>query len=1006
MMARKIGESKKSKVLTTSSLQDAPDSTSFFIVGIGASAGGLAAFEAFFSGMPAGAAPGMAFVLVQHLAPDYKSILAELVQRFTRMQVFEVEDGMKVLVNCVYITPPNHDISLVKGALHLSDPTEPRGQRLPIDNFFRSLAQNQGNLAIGIILSGTGKDGTSGIRAIKEQGGMVMVQSPGCSEFEGMPHSALATGIADHSLPPAKMPAQLIAHASQHFGRISKQTAKLALDNEKALKNIFLLLQAQAGHDFSQYKPGTLHRRIERRMGLHHIHTIAEYATYLQETPGEAGALFHDLLIGVTSFFRDPEAFKALEEQVVPKLFAGKNADAVIRVWVPGCSTGEEAYSIAILLAEHQEKIKQRFKIQIFATDIDLRAIVAARGGLYPATIAKDISEKRLKRFFVPVPDRKSYQIHKDIREMLIFSEHNLIKDPPFSKLDLISCRNLLIYLHNDLQRKIIRLFHYALNRDGFLFQGNSETVSEFAQLFVTLDRTLKLYQRREYECSMQNITPSHDTIHRKMMSAETPRQTDHQSPDGFSLQKMTEMALLQRAPTAVLVNDRGDTLYFHGRTGMYLEPALGTVGVSNIIKMAREGLENALTTTLCKAVVEKEIMYQHGLPVKTNGDFTVVNLAVQPIPTDFPASAETHLYLVTLETAPEHPVAALDESEILENCDEKSKELIVKLRDELIAKEKYIHEIHNKLQISSEELKSSSEEMQSVNEELQSTNEELETSREELLSVNEELNSVNNKLQANIESLSQANNDMNNMLSGTGIGTVFVDHELNIVRYTPKATRLINLIPSDIRRPVGHIVTNLRGYISLEADIQEVLNTLVPKELEVQSTEGEWFCLRIQPYRTNTNIIEGAVITFMDISETIRAREALRKANDLNRLAVVVRDSFDAVTVQDLDGRIIAWNPGAVRMYGWSEEEALTMNVAQRIPKEEYPEELKKIYELSLTKSMTPYRTRRLTRDGMIIEICLTSSALVDENGKMYAIATTERTEELKVDHMRRIIQ
>ncbi|MEI8063827.1 MAG: chemotaxis protein CheB, partial [Verrucomicrobiota bacterium] len=439
----------------------------FPIVGIGASAGGLAAFEAFFSGMPADTDPGMAFVLVQHLAPDHKSILTDLIRRYTRMQVYEVEDGIKVQPNCTYIIPPNCDMAFLNGTLQLLPPAAPRGQRLPIDFFFRSLAADQHERAICIVLSGTGSDGTLGVRAVKGGGGMVMVQNPSSTEYDGMPRSALATGLVDYELPPAEMPAQLITYASRAFGTLEPHPANTLTKTENALKKIFILLRAQTGNDFSQYKPSTINRRIDRRMAVHQVDTLDNYVKYLQQTPAEVKALFCDLLIGVTNFFRDPETFKILEEQIVPKLFAGKRADSVIRVWSPGCSTGEEAYSLAILLAERQEALKQSFKVQVFATDLDSEAIATARLGRYPSSIAADITPERLARFFTAESDGSAYRINKGLRDILIFSEQNVVKDPPFSKLDLISCRNLLIYMGGELQKKLIPLFHYALNPGG-----------------------------------------------------------------------------------------------------------------------------------------------------------------------------------------------------------------------------------------------------------------------------------------------------------------------------------------------------------------------------------------------------------------------------------------------------------------------------------------------------------------------------------------------------------
>ncbi len=914
---------------------------------------------------------------------------------------------MVVQANCVYVIPPNRDMALLNSTLQLIEPSLPRGQRMPIDFFFRSLAHDRHEQAIGIVLSGTGSDGTLGVRAIKAEGGMVMVQTLESAEFDGMLTSAIATGLVDYKLPPAEMPAQLTAYAARAIHYAFAPIATLKPKEEDALKKILILLHNQTSHDFSQYKSSTIQRRTERRMAVNQITTLAKYLTYLQQTPEEVEALFNDLLIGVTSFFRDPEAFKALADQVIPKLFAGRSADAVIRVWVPGCSTGEEAYSIAILLAERQEAMRQSFKVQVFATDIDSRAIASARSGIYSASIASDVSPERLRRFFVATTnDDGFYHIHKGIRDMLVFSEHNLIRDPPFFKMDLISCRNLLIYLDNDLQKRIIPMFHYALNPMGYLFQGTSETVGEFNTLFNALDRQSRLYQRKDEVYRTQR--PALSRFAPPMPAVRVPLLPNDPKKSSFPvklpLRELTEQVLLQRAPTAVLVNNHGDALYVHGRTGMYLETARGEVGVSNILQMAREGLRHELTTALHKAVVGKEIVHYPGLRVKTNGDFSSVNLTVQPIAIGAAASPVAPLYLVILEMAPIQPLAA-DDHETPEAVGLVANKLIAELKAKLSAKDEYIQTLREQLEASNEELKSSSEEMQSVNEELQSTNEELETSREELQSVNEEVNSVNNELQANMAHLSQANDDMSNMLAGTNIGTIFVDHRLRILRFTPAATRVINLIPSNVGRPVGHTVTNLVDYESLVPDTQVVLDTLVPKEVEVQTTIGEWYTLRIQPYRTRFNVIEGAVITFMDITEIQKKREALRKANDQLRLAVVVRDAHDAITVQDLEGRIIAWNPRAVRMYGWSEAEALTMKASSRIPEQLRAEESAKLYQISQTRILEPYHTQRLNKEGKLVEIWMIATALVNDAGKMYAVATTERAEALKIDPLTRTV-
>jgi two-component system, chemotaxis family, CheB/CheR fusion protein len=980
----------------------------FPIVGIGASAGGLAAFEAFFSGMPADTDPGMAFVLVQHLAPDHKSILTDLIRRYTRMQVFEVEDGMAVRPNCAYIIPPGRDMAFLNDTLQLLEPSAPRGQRLPIDFFFRSLAQDQRERAICIVLSGTGSDGTQGVRAIKGEGGMVMAQNPASTEYDGMPRSAIATGLVDYELPPAEMAAQLIAYVSHAFGRPPRPASAPVSAAENALKKIFVLLRAQTGHNFSQYKPSTIHRRIERRMAVHQIDAMDGYVRYLQQTPAEVESLFRDLLIGVTSFFRDPDAFKVVEERVIPKLFTAKSASAGVRVWSPGCSTGEEAYSLAILLAERQEAMKQNFKVQVFATDIDSQAISAARMGLYPASIAADISPERLARFFTTEADGTAYRIHKGIRDMLIFSEQDVVRDPPFSKLDLISCRNLLIYMGGDLQKKLVPLFHYALNPGATLFLGTSESVGEFGDLFDTLDRKSKLYQSKVDFHGAQRLGPGRFFSSLMATEARVSRMAEKAAlPARLPLRDLTEQTLLlQVAPSAALVNGQGDILYLHGRTGMYLEPTPGEAGVNNILKMAREGIRHELTVALHRAAGAKALVRCPGLRVKTNGDSVTVNLTIRPVAADPAATLEAPLYLVILEEAlpldPEQTghaalvgSAGAGDSASSNTPGVDSDGRIEALKRELRAKEEYLHTANEELETSNEELKSSNEEMQSVNEELQSTNEELETSKEELQSVNEELATVNAELQTKVGDLSRANNDMNNLLAGTGIGTIFVDHQLRILRFTPAVTRIVNLILSDVGRPVGHIASNLVDYDRLVADAQAVLDTLVSKAVEVQTAEGKWYTMGIQPYRTLDNVIEGAVITFVEITEIVQTRDALRRANDAGRLGVVVRDAHDAITVQDLDGRIVAWNPGAMRIYGWSEAEALSMNVRDRVPEGRAQEELVTIQQRARTQVLEPYRTQRLAKGGTIVDVWMTSTALVDDTGRMYAIATTERANE-----------
>ena len=897
-------------------------SSDFPVVGIGASAGGLVAFEAFFSGMPLETDPGMAFVLVQHLAPDHKSILTDLLGRYTRMKVFEVEDGMVVRPNCAYIIPPGKDMAYMDGALQLMEPTAPRGKRMPIDFFFRTLAQDQREKAIGVVLSGSGSDGTLGVRAIKGEGGMVMVQEPASSEYDSMPRSALATGLVDYELPPAEMPVKIIEYARRAINGADKPAGDLPPAGDKnALKKIFVLLRTHSGHDFSQYKPNTVYRRIERRMAMQQIENANEYIKYVQQAPAEIEALFKDMLIGVTNFFRDPEAFEALEKQVISGLFSEKKPNETVRVWSVGCSTGEEAYSLAILLAEHQQQRKERSNVQMFATDIDSRSIAAGRAGIYPVSITTDISQNRLERFFFLEPGGSFYQIDKKLRDMIVFSEQNVIKDPPFSKLDLISCRNLMIYMGHELQKKMIPLFHYALNPGGILFLGASETIGEFGNLFSTIDRRSKIYRKKNepQKAGLYRFMPP-------MTAADEPvaRPPRKYAVRGKSLRDITEKALIQQTvAAAALVSANGDILYLHGRTGSFLEPAQGEAGVNNILKMAREGLQQELATALRKIGAGMGSLRFPNLQVKTNGDFITIHLTVKPLPReisgqtrdDTEQSTNSLLILVVMETAEPQPrdrtaLSADSDPDQTEDTEADGNEpaVIAALRQELRAKEEYIQTTREELETANEELRTSNEDMQSYNEELQSANEELETSKEELQSVNEELTTVNAELQNTVADLTRANDDMNNLLAGTGIASVFVDHELRILRYTPAATRIINLIQTDIGRPVSHIASNLEGYNHFEQDIREVLDTLVQKEAEVRTKAGAWHAMRILPYRTLNNVIEGAVVTFTDISAAKQAQQALQEAH-VRITEAIVEAVHEPLLVLDSGLKVISAN-------------------------------------------------------------------------------------------------
>ena len=966
----------------------------FPVVGIGASAGGLAAFEAFFSAMPADS--GVAFILVQHLAPDHKSMLVELIARHTRMQVFEVEDGMIVEPNCIYVIAPNFDMAFVDGALQLLPPGAPRGHRCPVDFFFRSLAQDHHARAIGIVLSGTGSDGAQGIRAIKGEGGMAMAQNSESTQYDGMPRSAVATGLVDFVLAPTEMPAQLMAYINHAFtddtSAAQSQSTAPVLRVDDALKKIFVLLRAQTGHDFSGYKVNTIHRRVERRMAVNQIVQKDDYILYLRKNPAEVDALFRDLLIGVTSFFRDPDAFRALEDEAIVRLLSNKSASAPIRVWVPGCSTGEEAYSIAILLQERMDALKTSFKLTVFATDLDSAAIEHARAGIYPASIATDISPERLTRYFTEEPGGGFFRINKLIRDILVFSEQSVVKDPPFSRLDLISCRNLLIYMGPELHKKLIPLFHYSLNPGGVLFLGTSESVGEFAELFAPLNRTQKLFQRKD-DGSAQRLSLTR-FLPKATGNSATPRRAGRAGMDAAAqFRELTEQTLLQHyTPVGALVNERGDIFHIHGRTGMFLEPAPGEAEL-NILKMARQGLRPALTRALHKAATTHDLVSCFDLRVKTNGDYSAVNFKVQPVAADV---SDQPLFLVVLAlaaiTSGDTAVVASGRPDVGADEPPEISAQVAALKNDLKEKEEYLQTTTEELETSNEELKSANEEMQSINEEMQSTNEELETSKEELQSVNEELATVNAELQGKVSDLSLANNDMNNLLAGTGVGTIFVDHQLRIQRFTPAITQVMNLIATDVGRPIGDIVANLKGYPDFVTDVRQVLDTLVPKLLDVQNTTDKWFALRIRPYRTLENVIEGVVVTFSDITELKEARDVLQESAALRRLAIVVSDSRDAVLVQNLDGNIQCWNAGATRLYGWSEAEALTMNIRDMTPAAGRSQAQAVVNQLSQAKVMQPYTAERMTKDGRQLRVSMIATALIDQHGTAYAIATTER--------------
>jgi two-component system CheB/CheR fusion protein len=839
-------------------------SDTFPIVGMGASAGGLEALTSFFNNMPADS--HMAFVLVVHLDPGHTSMMPELLKRHTAMNVIEAQDGMTVEPNRVYVIPPNKDMSIFGRVLQIAAPAQMRGLRMPIDFFFRSLAEDQGEKAISVILSGTGSDGTLGMRAIHGAGGMCMVQDPETARYDGMPRSAIITGLADYVVPAEKMPEQLQAYVRQYYPKKPGKILYLGDTSLTAIQKILAILRTRTGHDFSHYKKSTILRRIERRMSIHQVADAAAYAQFIQEHPEEIQVLFKELLIRVTSFFRDPEAFSILQKKMLPDLIGKKPETDTIRVWVPGCGTGEEAYSIAILLRECMQETKTDFRVHIFGTDIDEDSIAQARAGLYPANISMDVSAQRLKRYFVK--EEMGFRIRSEIREWMVFAVQNVISDAPFTKLDLVSCRNLMIYLDLELQSRLIPMFHYSLKPGGVLFLGSSETVGTFGELFSTLDRKWKIFRRTEAPSSYHGGVFTGFGIG----GAGAARAADEAAKaKRIPFPEIARRVLLENfAPPSVIVGERGDILYVHGQTGKFLEPSQGQPSM-NVIDMAREGLKIQIRAALHRAAAKNGEVAMRSLQVRTNGGVQPTDVTVRPIRM---SGVEQKLFIVVFE---EVGRAVKGPRKVKPSTGKGQNTRMAELEKELTYTRENLQASIEELQASNEELKSTNEEFQSTNEEFQSTNEELETSKEELQSVNEELITVNTELQSKIDLLSNAENDMRNILDSINTGIIFLDTHLRIKRFNAEAARVINLIPTDAGRPLAHISSNLK-YETLSEDAGRVIDTLVVREMPVETKDGRLYLLRINPYRTTGNVISGVVITITEITAVAGKTETSKR--------------------------------------------------------------------------------------------------------------------------------
>lgn len=838
----------------------AAPATPFPLVGIGASAGGIQALRQFFTHMPSDS--GMAFVVILHLSPSYDSNAAALLQSVTLMPVVQVTEAVRVVPNQVYVIPPSYDLSMVDGSIHLHERDGQNERHAPIDLFFRTLADTHGQGAGAVVLSGTGSDGANGIARIKELGGVTLAQDPQEAEFADMPRSAVATGLVDYSLPVAALPDALVSYwrnaANIKLPSADAQTPdRVVLEvappthGTEALREIFALLRVRTNHDFSQYKRPTVLRRIARRMQVLGAVDLPAYVLSLRTEPDEVAALQRDLLISVTNFFRDSEAWLTLES-LLPNIFAGKHDSEQVRVWVAGCATGEEAYTIAMLLAEYAATLMHVPSIQVFATDIDEQAIATARQGLYRETIALDVSPERLARFFTSEQD--GYRIRREIRDTVLFAAHNVLRDPPFSHLDLVTCRNLLIYFNRTVQEQVLNLFHFTLQPEGYLLLGTSETTDVVPNLFLPIDKSQRLFKRgvMTNRLSMNMPRVSFPNQPNRQMAVGTVG--DANSPQ--KLAEVHQQILTQYAPPSVLMNQDNDIVHISRGGGRFLQLAEGEIA-SNLFKLIHVNLRLELRTALFQATQQAEPVETLPMRLELQGESRQVSLRIQSL------RQPEWLYGYTLVVFNES--ADLSGGGVSPVSD--AEPVVRQLDEELQRTRDQLRTTIEQYETTNEEYKAANEELQAINEELRATTEELETSKEELQAINEELITVNQEMKYKVEELSQANSDLQNLLTSTQIGTIFVDRELRIRRYTASAQQIFNLIPSDVGRPLAHITHKLT-YDQLIADAARVLETLARVEDEVQSSEGQSYLMRMVPYRTVNDKIDGVTLTFVDITE------------------------------------------------------------------------------------------------------------------------------------------
>lgn len=947
------------------------------VVGIGASAGGLDALKKLFDAMPD--QPELAFVLVQHLDPTHESMMVDLLSRHTRMKVVQVTNEMAIEANTLYIIPPNRDLAMVNGHLILTEPSQRRGFRMPIDYFLRSLAEDMKERAICIILSGTGSDGTLGVKAIKGYGGMAMAQTPKEAQYDGMPVSALSTGAIDYVLPAREMPVALLKYVQHSYVRGRFGTEPVEDEEKTDVNTVLAIMNAQLGHNFHYYKKNTLVRRIKRRMGLKQLENMKDYVRYLRAHQEETSELFKDLLIGVTEFFREGESWAELEKKVIPEIIAGKEANSPIRIWVPGCASGEEAYTIAILLHEHLLEAGKNPEFQLFATDIDTNALEIARVGRYPESIASAMTPARLQKYFTKEDD--FYRISGRLRDNVVFSEQNLISDPPFSKLDLISCHNLLIYLEAEIQDRVIEMFHFALSEKGYLVLGASETIGQQTDLFKRISKKWRIFQRIE---NMQRKRPAFPILPDKRRWDRLNFGEQRDKALTFRASDLVNQTLLELyAPTAILINNKHEILYHFGETVNYLRFPAGEP-TTDLYAYLREGLLTKLRGAIHKVLRDGQQVSVHRARVKREGRYFKVNFMIHPLR---PMNGYEEFMLITFSDEKE----VESSPDILRpDLDKQDESVVQQLEYELSTTREDLQNTIEELETSNEELKASNEEVMSMNEELQSSNEELETSKEELQSLNEELNTVNNELQEKVASVESTNNDLTNLINSTSVASIFLDTKFRIKFFTPASKKLFRLIATDLGRPLEDIAKRTTDQ-TLLADAAGVLNELRISAAEVHNDEGRWFNRRILPYRTSDNRIEGLVISYEDITHLKEGQKALRLERDKARKYLNLANAM--FVALDRHGKIDLINQKACEVLGYREEELLGADWFGKCLPAEIRQEVRGIHEELLQgrlKLSEYHENPVLTRKGENRHIAWHNAFIHDEDGKISGTIST----------------